>query len=507
MENIRKTVVAGQFYAGDPARLRETVLGYIERRPQFPERKPLALVVPHAGYQYSGPTAGAAFAEIRDHVESYRRVVVMAPSHRTPFRGISTGQYEAYETPLGNLTVDAEACERLTNASRRITQRNDAQEEEHALEVELPFLAELLPDALLVPLVCGEMSAEDLDEVADVLARELASPETLWVVSSDFTHYGQAFGYLPFQSDVARRLEELDRGALDAIGQLDASGFLSYVEETGATICGRVPIALMLHVVKKAASHPECELLEYTNIGKMTGDYHHSVSYAALALYGGGDSSQGEADDNEDAEDAGHNGGNADSATAGGDAGMEVPPDERLFLLGLARKTIQTRLQQEKLEVDHQAIPANLREKRACFVTLHKNGRLRGCIGSLQAVEPLYENVIHNARNAAFQDPRFPELSPAELEEIDIEISVLTPERRIRDIKEFKVGRHGIILEKGPNRSVFLPQVAPEQGWDRETTLQYLSLKAGLSENAWRHGAVLKVFEAVVFGEKKQEGE
>ncbi|MFW5894032.1 MAG: AmmeMemoRadiSam system protein B [Verrucomicrobiota bacterium] len=494
MENIRKTAVAGQFYAGDPARLRETVHSYIERLPQFPERKPLALIVPHAGYQYSGPTAGAAFAEIREHVKSYRRVVVMAPSHRTPFRGVSTGQYEAYETPLGNLTVDADACERLANASDRITQRTDAQEGEHALEVELPFLAELLPDAQLIPLICGEMGAEDLDEVADVLARELASPETLWIVSSDFTHYGQAFGYLPFQADVARRLEELDHGAIDAICQIDASAFLSYVEETGATICGRIPIALMLHVVKKAASHPECELLEYTNIGKMTGDYHHSVSYAALALYGsfkadGGDESE--------------NGEDANSATAGDDVGMEIPPDERIFLLGLARKTIETRLKGEKIEVDHQAIPANLRQKRACFVTLHKNGRLRGCIGSLQAVEPLYENVIHNARNAAFQDPRFPELSAEELDAIDIEISVLTPERRIRDIKEFVVGRHGIILEKGPNRSVFLPQVAPEQGWDRETTLQYLSLKAGLGENAWRHGAVLKVFEAIVFGDKQ----
>ncbi len=486
MESIRKTAVAGQFYAGDPARLRETVRSYTERLPQFPERKPLALIVPHAGYQYSGPTAGVAFAEIREHVESYRRVVVMAPSHRTPFRGISTGQYEAYETPLGNLTVDADACERLAGASQWITQRNDAQEGEHALEVELPFLADLLPDAQLIPLVCGEMGAGALEEAGEVLARELVLPETLWVVSSDFTHYGQAFGYLPFQSDVARRLEELDRGAIDAICQIDASAFLSYVEETGATICGRIPIALLLQVVKKAVSHPECELLEYTNIGKMTGDYHHSVSYAALAFYAGAGAVEGA----------------ADSAAGEATTDMELPPDEQTFLLGLARKTIEARLNSEKLEVDHEAIPATLREKRACFVTLHKNGRLRGCIGSLQAVEPLYENVIHNTRNAAFQDPRFPELTRPELDEIDIEISMLTPERRIRDVKEFEVGRHGIILEKGPNRSVFLPQVAPEQGWDRETTLQYLSLKAGLSENAWRHGAVLKVFEAVVFGEK-----
>lgn len=485
----RQTAVAGQFYPADEDRLREQVRRYTDRLPQFPERRPLALIAPHAGYQYSGPTTGVAFAEIRNHRQTYRRVVVMAPSHRTAFRGVSTGDYASYNTPLGSLAVDRDACARLAEASEWISQRTDAHEAEHALEVELPFVAELLPDAELVPLICGDVPGEDLSALADVLARELASPETLWVVSTDFTHFGQAFGYVPFQGDVARKLEELDRGALEWICRRDSQQFLAYVDETGATICGRIPLALLLEVVNHVAADASCELLDYTNIGKMTGDYSHSVSYASLAFYAEGPTPQTES--------------GFDVARQPGqdETDMRLPEDERIFLLGLARKTIEARLNGENLSVDREVIPENLRSNGACFVTLHLNGRLRGCIGALEATEPLWENVIHNARNAAFQDPRFPALRSSELDEVDIEISVLTPARTIRSVKEFEVGRHGIILEKGTYRSVFLPQVAPEQGWDRETTLTYLALKAGLPENGWRHGATLKVFEAIVFGE------
>jgi AmmeMemoRadiSam system protein A len=142
-----------------------------------------------------------------------------------------------------------------------------------------------------------------------------------------------------------------------------------------------------------------------------------------------------------------------------------------------------------------------LKRDGAAFVSLHRDGNLRGCIGNLEAVEPLYRNVIHNARNAAFQDPRFMPLTAAELAGLNIEISVLTPPRPIHSVDEFQIGTHGIILTKGQRRAVFLPQVAPEQGWDRETTLTHLSLKAGMGPDDWRRGAKYYVFEAIVFSE------
>jgi len=178
-------------------------------------------------------------------------------------------------------------------------------------------------------------------------------------------------------------------------------------------------------------------------------------------------------------------------------------PEERRAMLALAREAIASALRRD-FPPDTLDCPESLREKGACFVTLHRaDGALRGCIGNLRAYEPLADNIVHNAINAALQDPRFPPVaSEAELEALEIEISVLTPPERIAGPGDFILGRHGIILQRGGRSAVFLPQVAPEQGWDRETTLAHLALKAGLAQDAWKGpGAELSVFQAIVFSE------
>ncbi|MCD6570777.1 MAG: AmmeMemoRadiSam system protein A [Deltaproteobacteria bacterium] len=183
---------------------------------------------------------------------------------------------------------------------------------------------------------------------------------------------------------------------------------------------------------------------------------------------------------------------------------MELSRDERLFLLKLARRTIQSIIEGkslEEIEVDERRISPLLRQKAGVFVTIHKDHDLRGCIGYILPILPLWQAVMENARNSAFRDPRFSPLSPDELEKVEIEISVLTPPRPISDISEFRVGIDGIILKKGPNQAVFLPQVAPEQKWDSKTTLQHLSMKAGLDPDGWESGAKFETFQAIVFSE------
>ncbi len=184
---------------------------------------------------------------------------------------------------------------------------------------------------------------------------------------------------------------------------------------------------------------------------------------------------------------------------------MHILPEDRNYLLSLAREAIAAVLNGKGLDevrVDEEGLRETLREKRGVFVTLTRNNELRGCIGYIFALLPLWQAVIENARNAAFRDPRFAPLMPGELDDIAIEISVLTPPEAIADINGFEVGRHGIILKKGVHQAVFLPQVAPEQGWDAETTLMHLSLKAGLAPDGWKKGAQFEVFEAEVFGEE-----
>ena len=471
--DTRPPAVAGQFYPRSPEALQAQVDACLEQAGQHLIACTVrALIAPHAGYQFSGRTAAHAFRLLKAR-NDVTRVVVLAPGHRSFARGASVGDYARFATPLGDLHVDVETCQRLLECPQ-ITAERGPHRDEHALEVQLPFIQNVLPEARLVPLVCGQMDLKEIRTLGATLARELWQRDTVWVVSSDFTHYGHAFGYAPFTEHVPERIEELDKGAIDCILRLDCEAFLEYVARTGATICGRLPIALLLAALEEAQETPNAEMLHYTNSGKLTQDFTHSVSYAAIALCDPADGARPET----------------------------LSCEERRALLELARASIRSQLHGEaEPQPSAGQLSAALRKEAACFVTLHLAGKLRGCIGYLEASEPLHENVVRNARSAAFSDHRFAPLTAEELTDVDIEISVLTPNMPIARPEQFIVGRHGIIIQKRGRRAVFLPQVAPEQGWDRETTLQYLCRKAGLKSDDWRRGAELSVFEAIVFGE------
>lgn len=479
MNNFTETrhpAVAGQFYPGSSERLRQALNEYLSLSNEGIEGSPRALIVPHAGYQFSGPTAGKAYACLRQ-LSSIERVIVLAPSHRVPFNGISVGSFAAYKTPLGRIEVDTAACAQLLNASSVFQPFQEAQEGEHALEVQLPFLQSAVSNFRLVPLVCGQLHSSAMGEAASVLASIFAAGEdTLWIISSDFTHYGASFGYVPFTENIPERIEELDKGAIEHIRNFDYQGFDEYLERTGATVCGAVPISLFLRTVETADWRLHCELADYSTSGRLTHDYSHTVSYASIIFI--------ESTEKEEK--------------------YDLNDREKETLLRTARATITNDLHADSAFAPSQdELTDRLKESGACFVTLRKSGNLRGCIGTLEARQPLYKDVMDNARNAAFRDPRFPPLASEELPAVTIEISVLTPAKTVDNPEEFQPGKHGIILEKGSARAVFLPQVAEEQGWDRETTLDHLALKAGLRPGDWRRNTTFYVFEAIVFSEEE----
>ncbi len=511
-QRVLGPAVAGSWYPGTRSSLDGLLAEMLGRIAPAPASgRVLAIVAPHAGYVYSGQVAAAGFARLRGSAPD--RVVLIGPSHYAGFRGAAVPDADLYRTPLGELPLDRAALDELAG-SPAFRSTNEPFRPEHSLEMELPFLQKVLePGWKLVPvLVGGATDSGGTAEIASAL-RRLLGPRTLVVVSSDFTHYGPRFGYVPFRDSLPERLSDLDRGAIRFIEARDPDGFEGYVSRTGATICGHNPIEVLLRLLPGGV---QVETAAYDTSGRITGEWDNTVSYASVVVFepGPAEVRVPTAEKDATAETTSPRSRNRDGST-----GSTIPttiPDapmpaavprteaERSWLIALARTAIADRLLDDgSLDrfLKSGAIPDSAREPGACFVTLKEEGDLRGCIGSLRAEQPLYQDVIRNARSAAFRDPRFPALRLDELPRITIGISILTPSRPIADMSEIVPGRHGVELQAGLHRSVFLPQVASEQGWGVEELLGNLARKAGLPRDAWRD-AELKVFEAESFGEE-----
>lgn len=477
-ERVRPSALAGGWYPGDRQELAEYVDGLLDgvkaRTPELPVR---ALIVPHAGYQYSGATAAEVFALVRGR--EFERVLVLAPSHRSGFQGLSIADVDAYETPLGALPLDGPAVAELRKSNLVGTDAT-AHAREHAIEIELPMLQRTLaPGWRLVPVLVGRLEGDDYRKAADLL-RPLADDSTLVVVSSDFTHYGPRFGYMPFSLDgkTPDRIRELDDGAIERILALDAAGFLDYQSDTGITICGYRPLALLLRMLPADVS---IRRIAYATSGELTGDWSNSVSYVGMLvgspvpLSGGGASER--------------------TGAAPGIDPAHLALLHRLAVLGVGHAVLgQTDERSARIGEIVQGLPDRLQEHTGAFVTLKREGRLRGCIGYILPRKPLYQAILENGFNAARIDRRFIPVSPDELDGLEVEVSVLSPPRPIDSPDELVVGEHGVILRKDGHEAVFLPEVAAEQGWTRDDTLSHLARKAGLPEDGWREGASFEVF-------------
>jgi len=480
-KRVLRSDLAGTWYPADRRELEGQITGFLEKVGKARTGPVQALVLPHAGYRYSGQTAAHGVKAVAGR--RFRRVIVMGPSHRVAMENVaSVPQVTHYATPLGEIPLDVEFVAALKKHPLFRTLPH-SHRGEHSVQIELPLLQVALGEFTLVPIVVGQLDLETARKMGRILLG-LIDTETLVVVSSDFTHYGPRFGYLPFDRDIVENLKALDMGAYAEIEKKDARGFRGYVERTGATICGRNPITVLLSMLPEP-SRPE--LLRYDTSGALTGDHRNSVSYMSIAFKGAWKKGTAVKPETQD---------------------VSLTEEDQNLLTELARRSIRHVLdtgQSPELEDVGVKVTPGLEATRAAFVTLRKNGRLRGCIGEIFPQRPLYRSVMQNAVHAAFNDHRFPPVRASELPELEIKISALTPPAPIASVKEIVIGKHGVVLKKDGHQAVFLPQVAPEQGWDRDQMLSHLALKAGLTRDAWKEGATFTVFEAHVFGENKAD--
>ncbi|KKM94856.1 hypothetical protein LCGC14_1194180, partial [marine sediment metagenome] len=310
--------------------------------------------------------------------------------------------------------------------------------------------------------------------------KPLIDEDTLIVASTDFTHYGYGYSYVPFKKDIEANIRKLDYGAFERILALDFAGFSRYKSATGITACGFMPVALLL---KLLPDDVQGKILRYDTSGNQMGDFNSSVSYASIIFTRGKKSSE-VIDENPGLND-----------------------NEQLTLLKIARETLETYIKERKLpDVNNgkYTFTQKLKEKRGVFVTLNKNGSLRGCIGHILPREPLFKAVMKNIINSSTNDTRFTPVSEDELSDLEIDISVLSPIKKITGPEKFIPGKHGIIIRMLGSGAVFLPQVATEQGWNREETLCHLCKKAGLPAYAWKDDDMeFFIFTAEVIYENK----
>jgi AmmeMemoRadiSam system protein B len=286
-QTVRAPYAAGKFYTGNAEKLRQQILDFKVQAETVvtPLDGVRAVILPHAGYDYSAVTAVKTL--VRAGAGNFSRFLLLAPSHRVPFRGAAYAKYQSYHTPLGNVKIDQNFLELASrNESSYFHELPAAHENEHSLEVELPLLQVLRPDLTIMPLIAGFVDAPAAEHLAVCLA-EYWQPDVLWVISSDFTHYGAAFNYMPFAGDIRQNLRDLDYGAIEHILKFDLDGFNHYVGRTGATICGAGPIRILLAAARNAiatGSKLEAEVVEYTTSGELTGDFSHCVSYAGITV-------------------------------------------------------------------------------------------------------------------------------------------------------------------------------------------------------------------------------
>ena len=443
---------AGRWFPGSADALKKAVDGYLDVETPPIDKPPVALIAPHAGYQFSGAVAGKGYAALKGR--SYDRVILIGLSHQRPLSGASVRKVDAYETPLGKVPVDLAACQWLLECPV-VKEQPACHATEWSCENQLPFLQRALGSFEMVELLVGALRPDERKVLAKAVHR-LVDEKTLLVASSDFTHFGPNYGYVPFMKDVRQNLERLNAVAVQRICQIDLAGFDDHLARTKDTICGRHGIGLLLAVVA-AYDDVRASLVARAMSGQLTGDWANSVTYDSIVFWR---------------------------------AGEGLSKDEQKTLLRLARDSVThyLRFKQElKPEAKMYDLTPALRARGAAFVTLKNAGRLRGCIGHIQAVEPLYESVIGNACNAC-EDRRFRDnpITEDEVKDLTVEISVLSPMRRVGGLDEIVIGRDGLIMARGRQQGVFLPQVPVEQGWDRGQYLVHLCGKAGLPPDAWQ---------------------
>ncbi len=480
-QSVRQAGVAGGFYPADPktlsAMIDDMLAHAASSQPPInvPTSDPiLAVVAPHAGYQFSGPVAAYTYAALKGR--KFSRVVVIAPSHYEAFDFTSVYEGDAYATPLGTVPVDKAFAKQLVQMSPTIkfSSRGHTPTKEgaeHAVEVELPWLQRVLGDFKLVPIVMGDQSYESSRALGVALAKLIQGKDkdTLIVASSDLSHYH------PYDEAV-----KIDHKTLGALQVWDYFSMSRNFEARVWEACGGAPIVAAMIAAERMGAN-QAVVLKYANSGDITGDHSRVVGYSADVFLKG-------------------------------PSGKTVEPQfslnghEKNELLALARKSVEYAVREKKPYEPTASASEVLNQERGAFVTLRKSGELRGCIGYTSAAKPLFMTVRDTATFAALRDTRFQPVTVSELSQIDYEVSVLSPLRRVLDIRQIKVGQHGLLMKNGAYEGLLLPQVPVDERWDRQRFLEETCMKAGMRSGCWKdENTDIFMFTAVVFGEKRPQ--
>ena len=464
---VRPATQAGRFYESNPELLSHEVDSFLALHTNDSiDDRVAAIIVPHAGYYFSGNVAASAYMKLNPK-KSYKRIFLLGPSHHEWLDGASVnGEVDYYATPLGQVKVDTEVATDLIAADSVFSYRPEAHDREHCLEVQLPFLQRRFSDVPpIIPIIISTNDFNKLKRIADVL-KPYFTDDNLFIISSDFSHYPS---YKDAYKVDARTGKAVESGDVETFLAAIEANSNSDVRNLATSACGELAIATLLLMIDK---NYEVKHLMYQNSGDI--DHHdHSrvVGYHSFAIL------------------------------RKGERVFSLSEEDKMMLKDIALTSIMDSLDGKPVSHSSSLYSLNrkLDEKCGAFVTLREYDYLRGCMGHFGEDMPLREVVAEMARSAVFEDPRFQPLRRAELDDIDIEISVLTPMKRINSIDEFELHRHGIFIRKGYLSGTFLPQVADEVNWTKEEFLGHCSQdKAGLGWNGWRD-AELFVYEAIVF--------
>ena len=471
--NVRLPGVAGGFYPADPKALTTMIDDLLARASPPPINDPiLAVVAPHAGYQFSAPVAAYTYSALKGR--KFSRVVVIAPSHFEAFDFTSIYDGDAYSTPLGIVKVDKAFAAQLVKKSSTIRLSSHGhvptkENAEHAIEVELPWLQRVLGDFELVPIIMGDQSYENSRALGVALAKLIQGTGTLIVASSDLSHYH------PYDEAV-----KIDHKTLKAVQEWDYFSMSQNFQERVWEACGGAPIVAAMIAAERMGAN-RALALKYANSGDITGDRSRVVGYSAIAFV-------------------------KMEKRQAADTPFSLGSHEKNELLALARKSVEYAVREKKVYEPAASTNELLDQERGAFVTLRKSGELRGCIGYTSALKSLHLTVRDTATLAALQDPRFPPVTASELGQLDYEVSVLSPLRRVADIREIKIGQHGLLMKNSDRQGLLLPQVPIEEKWGRQEFLDATCNKAGMRAGCWKdEDTDIFTFTAVAFGDKNPQ--
>jgi len=469
MENLhaqRACAVAGTFYSDDKTELSTQLQSLLRDVKTFEKKDIQAIIVPHAGYVFSAQTAAAAYATLG---KKYKNIFVIGSSHHVSFDGASIYNIGNYKTPLGEIKTNHAIVSKLMQ-NHLFTYNRDAHTKEHTLEVQLPFLQTIYGDELnIVPIIMATQNMESIIEISKILKPYFDDKDNLFVISSDLSHY-------PDYEDA----NIVDKRTLDALIQNNPQEFIeaivknegSHTQGLVTSACGWSSLLVLLNMTKDENYH--YEVVEYKNSGDTQyGEKNRVVGYGAVRVY-------------------------QDSAD------FFLTDEEKEELLKLAKLSLyESTINNKRIDIDESTIEPKLKQHLGAFVTLKKEKQLRGCIGQFEPNQPLYKVVTEMAISAGRFDNRFNPVNTDELKNIEIEISVLTPRKKIDSIDEIKIGRDGIYIVYGDKNGTYLPQVATDMNWSVEEFVRSCcEEKAGINPDDCIN-AEIYTYEAIVFDEKK----